>query len=124
MRLVINPEKALKMFLKQKNQILMAPNLTNYTTNKYFFSSKRDEKKKVAILKLLLEIDKKQYKLEYYDLSCEKTDFLLFWNKLNKKQSLINSDGLKKKNFLRNINKYRKFSSIKTKNYKSIYNLG
>jgi len=123
MRLVINPEKALQIVIKKKNQIVVIPKSTCYTTNKYLFSSKRDEKKEVVILKLLLEIDKKQYKLDYYSLSSEKTDFLLFWEKLNKKQLLINSCGLKKKNFLKNINKYRKFSSIETKNYKSINNL-
>ena len=84
MILIINIKKALQIVIK-KNQIVVVPRLTSYTTNKYLFSSKRDKTKKVVILKLLLEIDNKQYKLEYYNLSCEKTDFLLFWDKLNKK---------------------------------------
>jgi hypothetical protein len=66
------------MVVKKKNEIIVVPNLTNYTTNKYLFSSERDKEKEVVILKLLLEIDNKQYKLEYYELSSEKTDFLLF----------------------------------------------
>ncbi len=123
MKLVINTEQALQMVLNKKNQINVVPNLSNYTTNKYLFSSKRDKEKEVVILKLLLEIDKKQYKLDYYKLSSEKPDFLLFWDKLNKEQSSVNSYRLKKKKFLKNINKYRKFSSISTKNYKLIYNL-
>jgi len=78
MKLVINTEQALQMVLNKKNQINVVPNLSNYTTNKYLFSSKRDKEKEVVILKLLLEIDKKQYKLDYYKLSSEKPDFLLF----------------------------------------------
>jgi hypothetical protein len=78
MKFVINTEKALQIFVQEKNQIIVVPNSTNYTTNKYLFSSKRNEEKEVVILKLLFEIDKKQYKLDYYKLSTEKTDFLLF----------------------------------------------
>jgi hypothetical protein len=78
MKLFINIETAVQIFTKKKNKIIVVPNLTNYTTNKYLFSSKRDKEKEVVILKLLLEIDKKQYKLEYYNLFSEKTDFLLF----------------------------------------------
>ncbi len=102
----------------------MVPNLANYTTNKYLFSSKRDKEKEVVILKLLLEIDNKQYKLDYYKLYSEKPDFLLFWDKLNKEQSSINSYRLKKKKFLRNINKYRKSPRLNLKNYWLIENLG
>jgi len=124
MRLIINTEKTLQIVIEKKNQIVVVPKLTNYTTIKYLFSNKRNKEKEVVILKLLLEIDNEQYKLENYNLYCEKIDFLLFWEKLNKRQLLVNSYGLKKKNFLKNINKYRKFSSINTKNYKSVHNLG
>jgi len=119
MESVSSIEKVLQIIIKKKNQIIVIPRLTNYSTNKYLFSNKCDEKKEIVILKLLLEIDKEQYTLENYNLYYEKIDFLLFWEKLNKVQLLANSYRLKKKNFLKNINKYRKFLSIETKNYKN-----
>jgi len=103
MKLVSNIKKALQIVIKQKNQIVVVPKLTNYTTNKYLFSSKRDEKEAVAILKLLLEIsnqqfslkllleiDNHQFKLEYYSLSYEKREleFLLFWDKSQKESDI------------------------------------
>jgi len=78
MTLVINRKETLQIVLKKKNETTVVPNLANYTTNKYLFSSKRDKEKEVVILKLLLEIDNKQYKLDYYKLYSEKPDFLLF----------------------------------------------